>query len=159
MNKTEHHYLDLLDRLQSRRATIGVIGLGYVGLPICLAAAKAGYSVLGLDTDPAKPERLAAGESYLKHIPSDAIASALATGRFNSTCDMSRAREADALLICVPTPLTAHLEPDLSYVTSTAETIARFLRKGQLVTLESTTYPGTTDELVKPILESSGLDL
>lgn len=157
MSTQAHQFDSLLERFKDRTATVGVIGLGYVGLPICLAAIAAGYKVLGLDTDPAKPDQLKKGQSYLRHIPSDAITSAMATGRFDVTTDMAMAHTADALLICVPTPLTAHLEPDLSYVASTAESIAKTLRQGQLVVLESTTYPGTTDELVKPILEAAGL--
>jgi UDP-N-acetyl-D-glucosamine dehydrogenase len=148
---------ELLDRLAARTAVVGVIGLGYVGLPIALAAANAGFHVVGFDIDSAKPAALLAGQSYLKHIPSAAITAAVASGRFTATSDFTRLGEADALLICVPTPLTAHLEPDMTYIVATAETIRQHLRPGQLIVLESTTYPGTTVEVLKPILEASGL--
>jgi UDP-N-acetyl-D-glucosamine dehydrogenase len=147
----------VIERFRTKRALIGVIGLGYVGLPLCIAAANSGLNVLGFDIDPAKPKMLAQCRSYLCHIPSDVIESAVATERFRATADFSRLSEPDALIICVPTPLTAHLEPDLSFVVKTAEEIARHLRPDQIVVLESTTYPGTTDEVLRPILETSGL--
>jgi UDP-N-acetyl-D-glucosamine dehydrogenase len=143
-------------RFRDMEALIGVIGLGYVGLPICLAAVNSGMRVVGFDIDPGKPKMLAEGTSYLRHIPSEVVARAGKTGRFQATSDFARLSEPDALLICVPTPLTAHLDPDLSFVVNTAREIARRLRRDQIVILESTTYPGTTDEVVKPILESSG---
>ncbi len=136
---------------------IAVIGLGYVGLPLALAAAEAGLEVLGLDVDAAKIPKLLRGESYLRHIPAARVKAAVESGRFAATEDFERLREVDAILICVPTPLGRHREPDLSFVENTARAIARRLRRGQLVVLESTTYPGTTREVVKPILESSGL--
>ncbi len=151
------NFSELSRRFQQKQAKIGVIGLGYVGLPICLAAVNAGFEVLGLDIDPHKPEALGRGQSYLRHIPSEIIAAAMATGRMDVTSDMGRLGEPDALLICVPTPLSSHLEPDISFIESTAEKIALRLRRGQLVVLESTTYPGTTDEVLRPILEKSGL--
>jgi UDP-N-acetyl-D-glucosamine dehydrogenase len=147
----------LVSTFSERRATIGVIGLGYVGLPLCLMAARAGFRVLGFDINAPRVDRLNAGESEFRHIPAQAIAEAVGTGRFRATADFSRLDEPDALLICVPTPLTRHREPDLSYVESTSRLIAGRLRRGQLVVLESTTYPGTTEEVVKPILEGSGL--
>ncbi len=156
----QHRYVNVRELpalFKEKRGRLGVIGLGYVGLPICLAATNAGLSVLGFDIDPAKPEALHRGESYLNHIGAEAVQAAVATGRFHATCDFSRLGEADALLICVPTPLSTHLEPDLSYVVQTTESIAKHLRPGQIVILESTTYPGTTDEVVKPILERTGL--
>jgi UDP-N-acetyl-D-glucosamine dehydrogenase len=131
--------------------------LGYVGLPLCLAAIKSGLEVLGFDVDPAKPDALAAGRSYLRHIGVDAIGAAIRSKRFTATTDFDRLDEPDALLICVPTPLTSHLDPDLSFVVNTTEQIGRRLRRGQIVVLESTTYPGTTAEVVRPILERSGL--
>jgi UDP-N-acetyl-D-glucosamine dehydrogenase len=148
---------DLLDMLKARKALIGVIGLGYVGLPLCLTLAEAGVKVLGFDTDPNKPSAIVAGRTYLKQFPGERIAAATAAGALTATTDMTRLCEPDAIIICVPTPLTQHLEPDLSYVTKTAEAIALCLRRGQLVILESTTYPGTTDEVLKPILEATGL--
>jgi UDP-N-acetyl-D-glucosamine dehydrogenase len=148
---------ELAERFRTKRASVGVVGLGYVGLPISLAAANAGLEVLGFDIDPAKPAILHEGRSYLRHIPPHLIAQAIAGGRFSATSDFSRLGEPDALLICVPTPLTAHLDPDLSFVVSTGQAIARHLRRGQLVVLESTTYPGTTSDVLRPVLETSGL--
>ncbi len=137
---------------------IGIVGLGYVGLPLGLAFAKAGNTILGFDTDPAKIEALAKGASYIHHIPSSDIAEAVKAGRLSATCDFSRAAEPDAIVICVPTPLTINRVPDLTYVEKTAHAIAPHIRKGQLIVLESTTYPGTTDEVMLPILEKgSGL--
>jgi UDP-N-acetyl-D-glucosamine dehydrogenase len=137
---------------------IGIVGLGYVGLPLGLAFAKAGNTVLGFDTDPAKIEALAKGESYIHHIPSATIAEAVQAGRLSATCDFARAAEPDAIVICVPTPLTINRVPDLTFVEKTAHAIAPHIRKGQLIVLESTTYPGTTDEVLLPILEKgSGL--
>jgi UDP-N-acetyl-D-glucosamine dehydrogenase len=147
----------LLPKIQKREATIGVIGLGYVGLPLVLAFHKAGFRVRGFDIDARKPAALLRGESYIHHIPSQEIAELRGTGRFDATTDYSRARECDALVICVPTPLTKAREPDMSYITGTSESIAPHLRRDQLIVLESTTYPGTTDEVMKPILEKTGL--
>ena len=145
----------LREKLASREATIGVIGLGYVGLPLGLTMAEAGKRVVGFDVDGAKIDKLRAGESYIRHIDRERIA-ALA-GRFRPTTDFAELARCDAIVICVPTPLTEGREPDLSYVSGTAETIARHLRRGQLVVLESTTYPGTTEEVVLPVLQRNGL--
>lgn len=137
---------------------IGIVGLGYVGLPLGLAFAKAGNTILGFDTDPAKIEALANGTSYIHHIPSSDIAEAVKAGRLSATCDFSRAAEPNAIVICVPTPLTINRVPDLTYVEKTVHAIAPHIHKGQLIVLESTTYPGTTDEVMLPILEKgSGL--
>jgi UDP-N-acetyl-D-glucosamine dehydrogenase len=141
----------------ARTATIGIVGLGYVGLPLAVAVSAAGFPVLGFDIDPAKVDDLAAGRSYIRQVAPTTIATMNATGRFSATDDLGRLGEADAVLICVPTPLGRHREPDLTYVERTAEAIAATLRPGQLVVLESTTYPGTTGEIVRPILERSGL--
>ena len=135
--------------------TIGIVGLGYVGLPLALRFAEAGFKVLGFDIDPAKPQQINAGKSYIKHIGDDAVALAVSRG-FSATTDFSRAGEADALIICVPTPLNQYREPDLSFVISTTESLLPYLRKGQLVSLESTTWPGTTDEELKPRIEQRG---
>jgi UDP-N-acetyl-D-glucosamine dehydrogenase len=148
---------ELRNRLRERTAVVGVIGLGYVGLPQALAFAETGYRVLGFDIDPAKPEALGAGRSYLLDIPSARVAALVSTGRLAATPDFGRLGECDALIVCVPTPLTEHGEPDLSAVSGTAATIAPRLRPGQLVVLVSTTYPGTTEELVRPLLEERGL--
>jgi UDP-N-acetyl-D-glucosamine dehydrogenase len=147
---------DLMTKLMNRTARVGIIGLGYVGLPLARTFAAAGYPVLGFDIDPAKVELLHAGTSYLKHIPSADVQTML-TQRFEATSDFARLGEADCVLICVPTPLTESREPDLTYVVKSAEAVARALRPGQLVVLESTTYPGTTREVVLPILTEGGL--
>ena len=147
----------LLQKIEDKQAVVGVIGLGYVGLPLLLCFVEKGFCAIGFDVDPKKPSALLKGESYIKHIPSDRIRSAVCSGLFSATTDFSRARDCDAILICVPTPLNKNREPDLSYIVSTCETIAPHVRKGQLVVLESTTYPGTTDEVMVPILERGGL--
>ena len=131
--------------------------MGYVGLPLMLAAAAAGYRVVGFDVDPKKVEKINAGKSYLKHIRSEQIAAAVCEGRLRATTRFEEVKEVDAIIICVPTPLTPNREPDLTFVEHTAESIAPHLRKGHLVVLESTTWPGTTTEIVKPILERAGL--
>jgi UDP-N-acetyl-D-glucosamine dehydrogenase len=147
----------LLHNLTSRKAMIGVIGLGYVGIPLALTAIKAGFRVLGFDIDKPRTDQLNRGESIIKHIPASDIADAVRSQRFEATADFDRLREPDAILICVPTPLTKHREPDLSFVERTSKTIAKSIRPGQLIVLESTTYPGTTTEVVRPILEAGGL--
>ena len=144
-------------RIRAGEASLGVIGLGYVGLPICLTAAEAGMRVVGFDIDPSKPQRLARGESYFRHIDQARIRASVASGHFSATSDFGELGRPDVLLICVPTPINAHLEPDLSFIVATGAAIAKRLRRGQLVVLESTTYPGTTDEVLRPILEQSGL--
>ena len=146
---------DLKQRLASRDATVGVIGLGYVGLPLGLTMVEAGKRVVGLDVDGVKVEKLGRGESYIRHIEGERIRRA--GERFEATTDFSALGRCEAIVICVPTPLTEGREPDLSYVSGTAQAIAPHLRRGQLVVLESTTYPGTTDEVVRPILERGGL--
>ena len=143
--------------LDQRTATIGICGMGYVGLPLAMAVWNAGYRVLAFDTDPEKIGHLAAGRSYLKHLAPETLAAMAADQRFLPTGDLGRFRDCDVIAICVPTPLGPHHEPDLSYVAGTAEAIADTLRPGQLVILESTTYPGTTSEVVTTILSSSGL--
>jgi UDP-N-acetyl-D-glucosamine dehydrogenase len=148
---------ELHSRIKLRTARIGVVGLGYVGLPLAETFAWGGYSVLGFDVDPAKIEKLKKGQSYIGHITSERIAEVVASGRFDATADARRFAEVDVIIICVPTPLTEAREPDLTYVTGTGESIRPHLRQGQLVILESTTYPGTTTELLQPILESGGL--
>src|SRR5712691_1852074 len=136
---------------------VAIIGCGYVGLPLALRFAEAGHKVTGFDTDPNKVNMLNAGRSYIEHIPQTKIQQFVNSRHFGATTDFSRLKEADAILICVPTPLDERREPDLSYVQQTAISIQPHLQKGQLVVLESTTYPGTTEELVLPILEKSGL--
>jgi UDP-N-acetyl-D-glucosamine dehydrogenase len=147
----------LQERLSDQSARIGVIGLGYVGLPLLQAFIKSGFSTIGFDVDAAKIEQLNAGKSYIKHIPSEWITGWLDEKKFEATVDMTRLTEADVIVICVPTPLTSSRDPDLSYVESTVEAIAANLRPGQLIVLESTTYPGTTRDVLMPILEQAGL--
>jgi UDP-N-acetyl-D-glucosamine dehydrogenase len=146
-----------VDRADKRDLTIGIMGLGYVGLPLAEAFLRAGFRVLGFDIDETKISALRSNRTYIEHIPDERIAAMNATGRLEATSSDARLSAADALLMCVPTPLNAHREPDLSYVSRTTELIARRLRPGQLVVLESTTYPGTSDEVVRTILEKSGL--
>jgi UDP-N-acetyl-D-glucosamine dehydrogenase len=146
----------LLSRIEGRTARVGIIGLGYVGLPLARAFASAGYPVLGFDTDPAKVARLTSGESYIGHITNESVAGMKANG-FEATGRFDRLAEADAIIICVPTPLTEARDPDLGYVVASTRAIAETLRPGQLVVLESTTYPGTTRDVVLPILGASGL--
>lgn len=146
----------LIAKFKTRSAVVGILGLGYVGLPLARRFSEVGFRVLGFDIDATKVEKLNRGQSYIGHIPDSAIQEARAQG-FEATTDFAHAAKADALIICVPTPLNPYREPDLSYVIGTVETVAPYLRKGQLVSLESTTYPGTTDEELKPRIESRGL--
>lgn len=148
---------ELASKIDDRSAVVGIIGLGYVGLPLALAFAESGFPVLGFDVDPSKVEKLGRGECYIEHLDTTRLERAVASGRLSSTIDFLRLGEPDAILICVPTPLDRHRAPDLSYVEATAAAIARCLRGGQLVVLESTTYPGTTDEVLQPLLEAGGL--
>lgn len=147
----------LLRRIAARDYAIGVVGLGYVGLPLMLTAAGSGFRCLGFDIDAPRCELINAGHSPYRHIGADVVAATRATGLAEATTDFARIAETDAILICVPTPLGPHREPDLSYVEATARSITPHLRAGQLVVLESTTWPGTTREVMRPILESSGL--
>jgi len=143
---------ELAERIESKEATLGIIGLGYVGLPLISAFTNAGFRCLGFDVDPFKIEELNAKRSYIKHIPSSMIADWIDREMFSATAEMARLAEPDVLLICVPTPLNDSRDPDLAYVESTCESIARVLRPGQLVILESTTYPTTTRDVMVPIL-------
>lgn len=149
---------ELIDKLDRRLATIGIIGLGYVGLPLSLRFAEVGYKVIGMDIAAEKVDTVNAGNSYFHHIPSSAVAAARSR-RFEATADYARAAECDALIICVPTPLTRHREPDLQYVIGTMESLLPHLRAGQVVSLESTTYPGTTEEELRPRIESRGFEV
>ncbi len=147
----------LEDKIDSKEIVVGVIGLGYVGLPLSLAYLKKNIKVIGFDLDPEKIQMIESGVSYIKHIAAEEVTGYVKTGHFQVTDDFSRLSKPDALLICVPTPLSKSREPDLHYVKTTAESISKSLRKDQIVVLESTTYPGTTVEVVQPILEKSGL--
>lgn len=146
-------------KLETKALRVGVIGLGYVGLPLALTFVEAGFRVTGFDTDPDKVRTLNAGGSYIHHIDAARIASSVDSKSLLATADFDQLREQDAILICVPTPLTKQRDPDMRFVQQTADAIAARLRRGQLVVLESTTYPGTTDELVRDTLDSSGLKL
>jgi UDP-N-acetyl-D-glucosamine dehydrogenase len=148
--------MDLLSKIQNKSAVVGIIGLGYVGLPLGLEFANKKFKVIGYDLDQSKIDTLSKGKSYIKHINADRIKKACVDdGNFTSTTDFSRLPEADALIICVPTPLDEHREPDMSYIVNTSLMIQKYLRKGQIVSLESTTYPGTTDEILLPMLENA----
>ena len=146
----------LIEKLNNKSAVIGIVGLGYVGLPLVLRYVEVGYKVLGFDIDLSKINSLNAGKSYIEHISAESIATSLKLG-FEATAEFSRASEVDALIICVPTPLNKYREPDLSFVTDTTDSLVPYLRAGQVFSLESTTYPGTTDEELKPRVESTGL--
>ncbi len=146
----------LLDKLNKKNAVIGIIGLGYVGLPLMLRYVEVGYNVLGFDIDQSKIDNIKQGKSYIKHISSNAIASAINDG-LQVTMDFSKICDVDAIIICVPTPLNKYREPDISFVVNTMDAVLPYLRKGQIVSLESTTYPGTTDEELKVRIESVGL--
>jgi UDP-N-acetyl-D-glucosamine dehydrogenase len=155
---------ELIELFNNRRAIVGVIGLGYVGLPLASTIAEAGFSAVGFDTKTTKIEALRRRESYIRHVPAARLEKLISTepparGRAGlyPSADFADLAQCDGVLICVPTPLTENREPDLSYIVSTAEAVAAHLRPGQLVVLESTTYPGTTDEVVRPILERGGL--
>ena len=145
----------LVEKIEKKHAQIGVIGLGYVGLPLVMEFCRAGFQVTGFDIDNEKIEKLGKGESYIKHINSSSLSEC--SSLFYPTNDFSKLSEMDCIIICVPTPIDKHREPNLSYVLDTAKIIAEHLHKGQLIVLESTTYPGTTDEDMRNILEASGL--
>jgi UDP-N-acetyl-D-glucosamine dehydrogenase len=148
--------MKIAEKFQSKDAVVGVVGLGYVGLPLVLAYANAGFRSIGFDIDESKAEALLAGRSYIKHIPGGHVATAKESGLLDATVDFSRVTECDAVILCVPTPLDEHFEPDLSYVVKTIEAIVPHMRAGQIVSLESTTYPGTTDEELVTRVEAAG---
>jgi UDP-N-acetyl-D-glucosamine dehydrogenase len=151
------HQAAALAALRERTAKVGVMGMGYVGLPLSLAVARAGYTVLGFDTNHALIDRLKRADSFINYLPSAAIAQALEAGQLEVTADLERLGESDVILICVPTPLARDRTPDLSHLHNSAKAVAACLRPGQLIVVESTSYPGTSDEVVKPILEESGM--
>jgi len=150
-------HAELLERLRQRQALIGVVGLGYVGLPLCLTYAEKGYRVLGLDIDQSKISAIGEGRSYIQHIDGGRIKWARQNGRLEATTNFACAAEADALILCVPTPLNQYREPDLSFIRDTMAALLPYLRAGQVLSLESTTYPGTTEEELRPLVESQGL--
>ena len=147
----------LKDKIRDHSAKVGIIGIGYVGLPLSLTVARTGFPVVAFDIDDEKVKSLNAGKSYIEYIPDSDIVQFVDTGQFEATDDFDRLSEADIVIICVPTPLREHNEPDLSFVVKTANSVAQRLRSDQLIVLESTTYPGTTQEVLKPILEKGGL--
>ena len=147
----------LLEKLRRRESLIGVVGLGYVGLPLCLTYAEQGFRVLGLDIDEGKTNSINNGKSYIQHIESNRIQNKRSEGLLEATTDFSRASEADALILCVPTPLNQYREPDLSFIRDTMAGLLPYLRSGQVLSLESTTYPGTTEEELRPLVENQGL--
>jgi UDP-N-acetyl-D-glucosamine dehydrogenase len=157
MNELAPTKSDLFERITDRTAVAGVIGLGYVGLPLAAAIARAGFRTIGFDIDPAKPDLLRSGSSYIDSVSSQELTCLVSKGRLDASTDFTKLAASDVIAICVPTPLTRHREPDLSFVEATTRTIAKYLRHGQLIILESTTWPGTTEEILKPILESTGL--
>lgn len=144
-------------KIRERKVTVGILGLGYVGLPLAREFANAGVKVLGFDVDASKVKKLNSGRSIIKHIPHSQIKKLVKSRLFSATTNMARLKSADVILICVPTPLTSNREPDMQFVIGSCQTISKYIRKGQLIVLESTTYPGTTRELMRPILEKSGL--
>jgi len=148
---------EILQKIEQKTAVIGVIGLGYVGLPLILCFAEKGFTSIGLDIDLKKTEALMSGKSYIKHIQPERIQKGVKSGFFSATTDFSKAKECDAVLIAVPTPLSKNREPDVQYIVAACEAIAPYVRKGQVIVLESSTYPGTTKEVMIPILEKSGL--
>ncbi len=154
-----NHQTELLGKLRSREARIGIVGLGYVGLPLSLTYAEVGYKVLGLDIDQSKTDTINKGKSYIKHINSERIKQALKEQRLEATTEFRRVTETDALILCVPTPLNQYREPDLSFIRSTMASLLPFLRPGQVLSLESTTYPGTTDEELRPMIEQQGFEI
>ena len=152
-----NHQIQLLEKLHNRQALIGVVGLGYVGLPLCLTYVEKGYQVLGLDIDQSKIDSINQGTSYIKHVKSKRILNAKSDKRLNATTDFAKASDADALILCVPTPLNQYREPDLSFIHATMKQLLPHLRAGQVISLESTTYPGTTEEELRPLIEDRGL--
>ena len=149
--------MDLKSKIESREAKIGVLGMGYVGLPLAMEFIHVGFTCVGFDVDEKKVNLLNTKKTYIKHIGDEKIASVIDSGRFSATTDFSKIKEMDCLIVAVPTPLDKHQQPDLSYIRQTSESISKHLQKGQLVVLESSTWPGTTMEVMKPILEESGL--
>ncbi len=149
--------MELLEKIKNHEAVIGVIGMGYVGLPLLLEFVQENFKTVGFDIDEKKIVALNDGKSYIKHISSEKIKNARDNGLFEATADFGKLKNVDCILVCVPTPLGKHLEPDISYIEKTSEAISQYLKKGQFIVLESSTFPGTTEEVMLPILEKSGL--
>jgi UDP-N-acetyl-D-glucosamine dehydrogenase len=149
----------LINKIQGHESLVGIFGLGYVGLPLALRFSEVGFPILGFDVDISKIEILNKSKSYITHVSNERISKAQATQKFHATLDFTRASEPDVIILCVPTPLGRHREPDMSYVINTIESILPYLRSGQIIILESTTYPGTTEEEIRPRLESQGFEV
>jgi len=157
MNQTIEVNMDLLNKIKDNKAVVGVVGMGYVGLPLLMEFVEQGFKTIGFDIDKKKVDKLNAGQTYIKHISEQRIKAVRDSKLFEATTDFKKIAEVDAILIAVPTPLTKQREPDMSYIVGTAESLYPHIRKGQLIVLESSTYPGTTEEVLKPILAKSGL--
>jgi UDP-N-acetyl-D-glucosamine dehydrogenase len=155
--KTSHPAEKLSRRIEARTATLGVIGLGYVGLPLAVEFAQAGFRVIGIDVDPDRVKRLVRGQSYIQDVPTADVKALVRSGHLTATADFSVLKRVDAVNVCVPTPLSKQRDPDVSYIVAAAQQVARYLHPGMLVILESTTYPGTTDELILPLLSKTGM--
>lgn len=149
---------DLIRKITSRKAAVGIIGLGYVGLPLAVAIAKSGYMTTGIDIQPCKTEMVNRGESYINDVDSSELNEIVGNGKLKASCTYEPVRHLDCVVICVPTPLDEHFQPDISYIVHATEEIGKYIHRGMLIILESTTYPGTTEEVVKPILEATGLE-
>src|SRR5580765_369951 len=147
----------LLSRLDQRTARLGVIGLGYVGLPLAVEFAQAGFEVTGIDIDEGRVRELSRGKSYIQDVPTSEVRALVRSGHLKATADFSVLRKVDAVNVCVPTPLSKQRDPDVSYIVAASQQVARCLHPGMLVILESTTYPGTTDELILPLLSKTGM--
>ena len=148
---------DLISKIKNKKSTVGIVGLGYVGLPLALRYSDEGHTVLGFDIDNEKIAKIKDGQSYIEHIPSAAISKAVKSGLFSATTDFKNISNVDSIILCVPTPLNKYREPDLSYVLDTTDACVPYLRKGQVLSLESTTYPGTTEEELLPRVQKNGL--
>ena len=149
----------LLDKIANKTAVVGIVGLGYVGLPLATEFAKSGYKTIGFDVQDKKVNSVNAGHNYIGDIVDDVFKEVVESGKLSATSDFSFIKDVDAVAICVPTPLDKYQQPDISYVKGSTESVAKYLHAGMVVVLESTTYPGTTEELLMPILEASGLDI
>jgi len=156
---TETTATSLEEKIRTRRARVGIVGLGYVGLPLAVEFAKAGFTVTGIDVSQAKTDRMNAGDSYVGDVPSETLKALVDAGKLRATTDFAAVEELDTINICVPTPLRKTKDPDMSYIVASCQEIARYLHAGMLIILESTTYPGTTDELVLPMLTKAGLEV
>ena len=150
---------EIIRLLENKSARVGIIGLGYVGLPLATEFAGKGFNATGFEVDESKVTRINSGESYIGDVPSNLVRESVSAGRLSATTDFDQLKDCDAIIICVPTPLRKTKEPDVSYILAAAENIKKRLRRGQLVILESTTYPGTTNEVLLPMLEETGLKL